>query len=408
MGGRGVRRQRRGGARREGPPFLLTPLGIVFTTVVIDLIGFGIVLPILPLWAEEFGASPVQIGIITASYAVMQLIFAPILGRLSDRHGRRPVILMALTGTVAAFLLIGIAQSLLVIFLARVLQGVAGASYAAAQAYVADVTSKEERAHGMGLIGAAFGIGFLLGPALGALFALIDPRVPFFVAAALALANLVIAHRRLPESRVAGAPPARRAGLDLLRRSLASRRLAPLMWLTFLTNFAFVGMESTFALFGERRLDYGMVGMGLLFTYIGVLAAFSQGYLVRRMVRHTGEARMLVIGLAGTGAGLLFLAVSHSLAPLLAALAVLAVASGLVFSATSALISLSSGDDEQGSVMGLAASVASAARVAAPLAAGALFQHMDPAAPLVVGGVLFLVCVAGARLTGTRPAVAAS
>lgn len=299
MGGRGVRRQRRGGARREGPPFLLTPLGIVFTTVVIDLIGFGIVLPILPLWAEEFGASPVQIGIITASYAVMQLIFAPILGRLSDRHGRRPVILMALTGTVAAFLLIGIAQSLLVIFLARVLQGVAGASYAAAQAYVADVTSKEERAHGMGLIGAAFGIGFLLGPALGALFALIDPRVPFFVAAALALANLVIAHRRLPESRVAGAPPARRAGLDLLRRSLASRRLAPLMWLTFLTNFAFVGMESTFALFGERRLDYGMVGMGLLFTYIGVLAAFSQGYLVRRMVRHTGEARMLVIGLAG-------------------------------------------------------------------------------------------------------------
>ncbi|MFP5451796.1 MAG: MFS transporter, partial [Thermoleophilia bacterium] len=170
------RRGRDGG----GTTFLLTPLGIVFTTVLIDLIGFGIVLPILPLWAEDFGASPVEIGVITASYAVMQLIFAPILGRVSDRHGRRPVILLSLVGTVVAFLMIGFAQGLLIIFIARVLQGIAGASYAAAQAYVADVTTPKERAHGMGMIGAAFGLGFLLGPAIGALFAVIDPRAPFF------------------------------------------------------------------------------------------------------------------------------------------------------------------------------------------------------------------------------------
>ena len=406
---RRTRSRRDGGdSRRGGGAFLLSPLGIVFTTVVIDLIGFGIVLPILPLWAEEFGASPVQIGIITASYAVMQFIFAPILGRISDRRGRRPVILVALVGTVIAFLMIGIAQSLLVIFLARVLQGVAGASYAAAQAYVADVTTREERAHGMGMIGAAFGLGFLLGPALGALFALIDMRAPFFVAAALALANLVIAYRRLPESRVAGAPVESRGGWALLRRSLASRRLAPLMWLTFLANFAFVAMESTFALFGERRLDYGMVGMGLLFAYIGLLAAFSQGYLVRRIVPRMGEGPVLTVGLIGTAAGLWLMAVSHNLPLLLVALAILAVASGLVFSATSALISLGSADDEQGAVMGLAASVASAARIAAPLVAGVLFQHIDPAAPLVIGGALFAVCVAGALWSTSRSAVPAS
>ena len=164
-----------------------SPLGIVFTTVVIDLVGFGIVLPILPLWAETFGASPVQIGLITASYAVMQLLFAPVWGRLSDRYGRRPIILVSLAGSAVSALMIGARRDA-----ARrcswpgCCQGIAGASYAAAQAYVADVTTKEERARGMGMIGAAFGLGFMLGPAFGAIFSAVDARLPFFVAAGLA------------------------------------------------------------------------------------------------------------------------------------------------------------------------------------------------------------------------------
>ena len=162
----------------RGPSFFLSPLGIVFTTVVIDLVGFGIVLPILPLWAETFGASPVQIGLITASYAVMQLLFAPVWGRLSDRYGRRPIILVSLAGSAVSALMIGLAGTLLVLFVARVLQGIAGASYAAAQAYVADVTTKEERARGMGMIGAAFGLGFILGPAIGAVFSAVNERLP--------------------------------------------------------------------------------------------------------------------------------------------------------------------------------------------------------------------------------------
>jgi multidrug resistance protein len=396
------RRRRRG----EGPPFLLSPLGIVFTTVVIDLVGFGIVLPILPLWAEDFGASPVQIGLLTASYAVMQLLFAPVWGRLSDRYGRRPVILVSLAGSALSALLIGLAGTLLILWFARVLQGIAGASYAAAQAYVADVTTREERARGMGMIGAAFGLGFVLGPALGALFSSIDQRLPFFVAAGLAATNLVIAWFRLPESRRPGAAPAPAPRLALVRRALTSDALAPLVWLSFIATFAFVGMESTFALFGERRFDYSVTQVGLLFVYIGVLTALAQGVLVGRVVARVGEARALVGGLVGTAAGLLLVGGARDLWLLLIGLAVLAIASGLVFSTTTAMISLAAGDREQGLILGLSASVGGAARIAGPLVATLLFQHAGIAVPLLLGAALFALCAAGAIRVPARAALA--
>lgn len=404
---------RRGGARRrgrraQGPPFLLSPLGIVFTTVMIDLIGFGIVLPILPLWAEQFGGSPVQIGIITASYAVAQLIFAPIWGRLSDTHGRRPIILFSLAGAAVAALITGLAQGLLIIFLARVLQGAAGASYVAAQAYVADVTSPRERAHGMGLIGAAFGLGFLLGPAIGALCAAVHPRLPFFVAAALALANLAVAWRRLPESRRPGSPTAAIPGWAVLRRGLASRRLAPLVWLTFLTNLAFVAMETTLALFGAARFGYDMAAMGMIFAYVGLMAVVSQGLLVRRMVPRLGESRVLLIGLMGTALGLALLAGAQGLVLLLVALGVLSLASGLVFSVTAAMISHAAGDHEQGTILGLTGSVSSAARIAAPLAGTLLFQHVSLGAPYLAGAAIFALCAAAAAWSMRRSPVIAT
>lgn len=380
----------------RGPAFLLSPLGIVFTTVVIDLVGFGMVLPILPLWAETFDASPTQIGLLTASYAIAQLLFAPVWGRLSDRYGRRPVILASLAGSAVAALLIGVAGTLVLLFVARILQGVAGASYAAAQAYVADVTTRRERARGMGLIGAAFGLGFILGPAFGAAFSAVDDRLPFFVAAALAALNLVIAYRRLPESLRPGAPRAPAPRLEVIRRALASRELGPLVWLSFIATFAFVAMESTFALFSERRFDYGAAEIAALFVFIGVMAALAQGLLVGRVAERFGEVRVLIAGLAGTAAGLLIVAVSESLWALLPGLAVLAVASGLVFSATTALISLAAHDAEQGSVLGLTAGVGGAARIAGPVVATLLFQHAGIAAPLILGAALFALCTAAA------------
>jgi MFS family permease len=195
--------------------------------------------------------------------------------------------------------------------------------------------------------------------------------------------------------------------LAVVRRALASRDLAPLVWISFIATFAFVGMESTFALFGEWRFDYDVTQMGLLFVYIGVMAAFSQGYLVGRVVTRWGERRVMIAGLVGTAAGLLGVAAAEDLWLLLVSLAVLAVASGLVFSTTTALISLAAGDHEQGLILGLSASVGGAARIAGPLVATLLFQHAGIAVPLVLGAVLFALCAAGAVRVPARPALAA-
>ena len=193
-----------------------------------------------------------------------------------------------------------------------------------------------------------------------------------------------------------------------MRRALGSRDLAPLVWLSFVATFAFVGMESTFALFGERRFDYDMVEMGLLFTYIGVLAVFSQGYLVGRVVPRWGEVRVMTAGLVGTAAGLVVVAVAHDLWLLLVGLALLAVPSGLVFSTTTALISLAAGEREQGAVLGLTAAIGGAARIAGPIVATLLFQHAGIAVPLLVGAALFAIAAAAAIRVRSTPSRAAA
>jgi multidrug resistance protein len=384
-------RSRRG--RREGHglgTFLISPLGIVFTTVVIDLIGFGIVIPILPIYAQDLGASPTVIGGLAASYALMQFLFAPVWGRLSDRYGRRPVILVALAGTVVSSLLIGFATALWFLWVARILNGIAGASYAAAQAYVADVTGPEERARGMGLIGAAFGLGFVLGPAIGGLCALVDKRAPFFVAAAVAAANLLLAWKRLPEPERRPAPRSSRR--ELIRLALGSGQIAPMIAITFLGTFAFVGMEQTFALLGERRFDFGLVETGLIFTYIGIVVAVVQGRAIGPLVTRFGEQRVLVAGLVLTGVALGLLAVTTELWALFPVAALLA-ASGLVFPTVTTLVSKAVGDADQGAMLGVVASASGLARVAGPLAAGAMFEASVPL-PYIVGAALFVVCLA--------------
>jgi DHA1 family tetracycline resistance protein-like MFS transporter len=368
------------------------PLAALGMAVFVDLLGFGIVLPLLPLWAERFGASPIVIGLLLASYAVMQFLLAPVWGRVSDRVGRRPVILVALAGSALAALALGLADALWMIFLARIFHGAAGASYSVAQAYVADVTEPDQRARGMGMIGAAFGLGFVAGPAIGAVTAALDPRLPFLFAAALAAVNFVVAWRVLPESL---APERRGRGssrVALLRRALGSRAVAPLVWMSFVATLAFVGMESTFALFMDRRLDFGPPEVAWAFAYVGLLAAASQGLMVGPLVRRFGEPKVLLVGLVITGVGLLGLALVTNVGALLVALAPLALGSGLVFSTTTSLISRRVGEADQGGALGLTASVSGLARIVAPIGATVLFQALDPGVPLAVGGVMFLAC----------------
>lgn len=392
----------RGGHGRGG--FFLSPLGIVFTTVVIDLVGFGIVIPILPLYAKDLGASPTVIGALAASYAFMQFLFAPLWGRLSDRYGRRPIILIALAGSAISSLLIGLASSLAFLWFSRILNGISGASYSAAQAYVADVTTREERAKGMGLIGAAFGLGFVLGPAIGGLCAIVDPRFPFFVAAGVAALNLVLAWRRLPEPE--RRPAVRSSQRELLRAAFRDGRIAPMIAITFLGTFAFVGMEQTFALLGEARFDFGLVETGLVFSYIGIIVAVVQGKAIGPLVARLGERRVMLTGIVLTGVALGLLAVTTHLWALFPVMALLA-ASGLVFPTVTSLVSHAAGDADQGGMLGLLASSSGIARAAGPLAAGAMFD-LDVPLPYIVGAALFAVCLVialrGSGRTALEPA----
>ncbi len=374
------------------------PLGIVFTTVLIDLVGFGIALPLLPLWAERLGASPFEVGLLLASYAICQVIFAPLWGRASDRHGRRPVILVALAGASAAALLTGLASTLWLLFVARALHGAAGASYVAAQAYVADVTRPGERARGLGLIGAAFGLGFTIGPALGALLSTAGPRTPFFVVAALSAANLVWAYARLPESRSATAARRVRGGVRAMLRRPERRGV---LVVSLVATAAFVGVEATFALFAADRLGYAELGVGLLFAFIGIVAASVQGGLIGPVVRRFGERRVLIGGLTATAAGALGVALAGSLWLMLPALAVLAAGWGFAYSATLALASLTAAADEQGAVLGALGSVGGVGRILGPIAGAAAYQLVAPAAPLVLtAAVLLATALATPALLG--------
>jgi MFS family permease len=371
----------------------------VSSTVALDLIGFGMVIPLLPLYAQRFDASPIEIGFLTAIYTLMQLIFAPLWGRLSDRVGRRPVIMASLAGSAVASLVFGLAGALWLLFLARAVDGISGASYAAAQAYIADVTSPEERAHGLGLIGAAFGIGFVIGPGLGALLALGDPRLPFFAASGLAAANLGLAYVRLPESLRPGTRSERRPGFAELVRALARPELSPLVWVSFVGTFAFVGMETTFALYGKERFGFSLAEAGAVFAYIGIVAAVVQGGLVGRLVRRHGERQVLLTGLVLTAAALAAIPASRTLWQLLVIMGVVAAASGLVFPTVTAIFSRRAGAGSQGGMLGLLASTGSLARLVGPVVGTALFERVGISWPYLLGGALFAVCAVIAART---------
>jgi len=367
----------------------------LFLIVVIDLVGFGLVIPLLPFYAVRFGASPQLVTALLAVYSLMALLSAPLWGRLSDRIGRRPVLMSSLAAGVLAYLWMGAADALWMVFAARSLAGVCAGNIAAAQAYIADVTTPENRAKGMGLIGAAFGLGFIIGPALGGLLAGDDPAtadlsMPAWVAAVLSGMALLGVAFVLPESRPLEArqnTPARSrlaTILGALRRPILSR----LILIFFLVILAFSGMESTFALWAMRQFGWGPSQVAYVFAYVGLLSAVLQGGLIGRLSRRFGEERLLLVGLALIGIGLLALPATRWLPLLALVLAALAVGMGLAQPSLNSLISRRAGRDEQGAVLGVSQSVGSLARVLGPLAAGFLFAEFGRDAPYLWGAAL--------------------
>src|SRR5687767_14402000 len=359
-----------------------SPLIVILTTVFIDLVGFGIVIHVLPFYAEgtKFNATPRMVGLLFASYSIMQLIFSPVLGSLSDRYGRRPVLLISIIGTGIGFLVIGFANTLPMLFLGRILDGITGGNISTAQAYIADITTKENRASGMGMIGAAFGFGFIVGPAIGGILSRWGIHVPFMFAAALCFANAALLYFKLPET-VKPDRPAQHSAVSGRRfsqliDSLKQPRLAFVLTIYFLFIVAFSIMTTSFSLYTMFRFGYDAQHTGYLFAYVGLIAVIIQGGLIGRLVKRFGELPLVIVGALCFAVSLFAI---PFVGPYRGGLLALLVGGG-VFSmgnslATPALTSLASKcaeAEEQGTILGVTQSVASLARAIGPFLAAVL------------------------------------
>jgi MFS transporter, DHA1 family, tetracycline resistance protein len=375
-------------------------MAILLLIVFIDLIGFGIVIPLLPYYALKFSASPLEVTAMMACYSFAQFFASPIWGRLSDRVGRRPVLLVSLTCSVLSYLWLGFADALWMLFAARLLAGAGAGNISAAQAYITDVTDEKNRAKGMGMIGASFGLGFTLGPAIGGLLAGSDASAatlsrPAFAAAilsavALVLAVILLKESLAPENRSTAARPGR---LALAQDAFARPQLRHLIILFFLTTIAFAGMESTFALWANSGFGWGPQQVGFLFFYIGIVLVVVQGGLVGRLSRSLGEQRMALTGSVLLVLGLAGLPFSTDLPRLLVDMALLAAGFGILNPAVTSLVSRAAGSDERGGILGVNQSGQSLARILGPLIGGLVYGAVGRDAPYYVGAAIMVAVV---------------
>jgi len=360
-----------------------SPLLVIFITVFIDLVGFGIVIPVLPFYAEgtKFGATPSQVGLLFASYSVLQFVFAPVLGRLSDKYGRRPILFASLLGTALGFLILGFATTLWMLFVGRIIDGISGGNISTAQAYIADVTTEENRAKGMGLIGAAFGLGFVFGPAIGGILSRWGINVPFLFAGGLALANAVLLYFALPETvtpdHPARASAAAGRGWQQLIEALKQRRLAFVLTIYFLSIVAFSIMTAVFSLFLLFRLGYDPWHSGWIFAFVGIISATIQGGLIGKLVKRFGEPALVIFGALLFTASLFltpFVRTGIGVVGILAIGALSAIGNALMAPSLTSLGSKSAQARDQGSILGVMQSVASLARAVGPSLAAVLIS----------------------------------
>lgn len=372
---------------------------VVFLTILLDLTGFAMILPQLPFFALELRATPAQVGVLFSCYSLAQLLSAPVLGVLSDRAGRRPVLLAALCGSAVSHLLFAFAGSFVMLVVARSLAGVA-ASYSLGQAYAADVSSGPDRSRAMGLLGAAFGIAFVVGPLLGWGLGELEPRVVPLTAAALSAAGFLLALLRLPESLPAGmrrSPAGADSGTGGFGSALRDGVLGGLLLLFFLVMFCFSIFESTLALYGQDRFALGRAETSGLFALVGIVLVVVQGGLLGRLVKRFGERRLILAGIGLMTVGVVLLPAAPTLALFAMCLFLLAAGSGLHNPSTLGLLSRFTDEGSQGGTLGLSRSSAALARTLGPALGTSLFAAAGAAWPFWTAGALLLAALLVAR-----------
>jgi DHA1 family tetracycline resistance protein-like MFS transporter len=368
----------------------MTPLGVVVVIVLVDLLGFSLVMPLLAPFAEQYGFREWQIGVLFSAYPMCQLVAGPILGRLSDRYGRRPLLILSQAGTAISFLILGLSRDYSVMLLARMLDGASGGNILVAQAYVADVTTPEDRARGMGLIGMAFGLGFVLGPLLGGLLLSVAVaeewrlRLPFLVAACFSSVAWLLVLFWLPES----VPPAREAHQAAhvaswrgIGETMAIPGVGLLVLVGFLGVLGFATFEGTFALYLRRRFAWDAQRAAFAFAGMGLWSSVVQGGLIRRLVPRYGETRLIIAGLVLAAVGFAGLATVATLLGLTASMLLVGLGQGLLRPSVSGLISRLAPEDEQGVVFGTLSSAQTLARMIGYSVSNLLLGRVSTTAP---------------------------
>ena len=395
----------------------MSPLGVVVAIVLVDLLGFSIVMPLLGPFAKQYGLDGWQIGLLFAAYPMCQLVAGPILGRLSDRYGRRPLLIISQAGTALSFVVLGLSSNFTVMLLARMLDGASGGNILVAQAYVADVTKPENRARGMGLIGMAFGLGFVLGPLLGGLLLALPIaeawrlKLPFLVAAGFSTIAWILVLTRLTESLPRDAA-ARQAARVVSWRGIVDTLTLPgvgrLVILGALVVLGFACLEGTYSLYLRARMHWDARGAAFAFAFLGLVSAFVQGGLIRRLVPRFGEPRLIVAGIAALAVGFAALAVATSGPTLWTATFIVGIGQGLASPSVSGLLSRITPQSEQGAVFGAFSSAQTVARLTSYLVANALLARYGPSAPFWAATAIALAALTVSLLAGMHQAIVTS
>lgn len=380
-------------------------LGTIFAIVFVDLLGFSLILPLVPYYAKDFGASDTVVGLLVASYAAAQLIGAPLLGRISDRVGRRPVLIVSILGTAVGFILLGLANQLWLLFLSRILDGLTGGNISVAQAYISDITDEKNRARGLGLIGAAFGLGFIIGPAMGGILSAVGSGIeagslnwsyalPAFTAAAIAALNLLAVFLILPESLTDAMRadiannPGTAFNLGNLRLAFQRPQVGPLLQTRFFFSLAFAIFQTVFPLYALNRLNLQASQTAYILTYVGVLVALVQGLAIGRLSARYQERQLIFASAAIMTFSLIAWALTPSVIILLIVMIPLAFSGGIMNTVVNSALTKVVRVEEIGGILGLSAALESATRVLSPTLGGILLEFLGAWAPGIAGALI--------------------